>query len=1433
MRKMSICLLVLAMLVTLVPLQSVSVSANETTVYHESFQSGRGIAEQAGGTLTHVTGKEFVGNEDGGALHVTNRSAGWHGADFTFASMNLQNGQTYNVAISIYVDEGVTIPAGAEAYLQMPSGSYPLVANQPYVAGSAVTLNGEFTVDDTQTRLRVQSNEAGASVPFYIGDIRVTGTQTGTNPEPTEILFQSFEDKNLGGWGNRPWESQGVATVVEGPASHGTHALQFGSRANRGSSPSIDLTNVLKSDHTYDISLKIRMGEGTDTLRIASKQVVNNEDTYPWLISNQPVNAEGWTLFERKNFQVSSNTGEFRIWVEADGEVGSAADIYIDEVRIVQHPQSDDVEEPGDLDQTGLFFDFEDGLGDWVARDGEGSVSLSTADNHTPGGSQSLLMTAPVQYNGALVDVLGKMHRNHQYELSAWVKMAEGQSPTVLRISVENSGTYANVSQNATVTADGWVELKGTYVQTNNPTVLNAYIEVANSYGEPRTFYVDDFRLRHMGAVAGPLPVQTNLTPLKEIYKDDFLIGNAGGTLTLDGTNLQLLQHHHNAFTAENAMKPDAMYNSSRQFDPSAGVALADKALEAGMAIHGHVLIWHSQSPTWLAEGTRDEALESMRNHIYQVVEAFGDKVISWDVVNEAVRDNPSNPENWRGALRTTDAPWQQAIGDDYIYWAFRYTKEAIAHFELNEDIKLYYNDYNDDNQNKATAIASMVKELNEQYMEEKGKMLIDGVGMQAHYNLGTSPERVKMSLDRFIALGVEVSITELDITAGNDRQLTEQEAQAQAYLYAQLFKLYKDNAEHIARVTFWGLTDNVSWRAENNPLVFDSRLQAKEVYYAVADPEAYLEAHAPVEVEARQSTAFYGTPVIDGTIDGVWEKATIVPINQYQTAHNGARGNARVLWDNDNLYVLVEVTNNATLDKSSANAHEQDSVEVFLDQKNAKSPTYEAGVGQYRVNFDNETSFNPSGVGEDVVSATKVTGTNYIVELSIPLSEINQAAEMQIGFDVQINDGENGSRRSVAIWNDTTGQGWQDPSVFGVLTLKREGSQPNPPNWTYVPVPQPEQPEEPASEGGVTVAVSEEQIATAISSMRNGVLRLDVTASGSARSVTVALTADQILTARTAGAHSIEITSGLASVQLPIALFDGIAEGAAIELTVTEVDRNTLPANVRSQVGSHAVYDFTLQVDGRQLSDFSQHPVKVSMPFTPRSGDVPSQIVIYHVTEAGALEVIKNGRYNSDTGRVEFNTNHFSKFTAFANPIHFNDARSITWANESIGALAARGIIQGFSENVFGPNQQVTRAQFIQMLIHTLDLEQPGAVSTFTDAKPNVWYSSAVASAQQLGIVTGLPDGSFGIHTPITRDEMAAMVYRAVQATGMELHEVNAASAFRDEQAIGAYAREAVAALQMADIINGVGNNTFDPKGTATRAQAAVILYNLLMKSL
>lgn len=219
--------------------------------------------------------------------------------------------------------------------------------------------------------------------------------------------------------------------------------------------------------------------------------------------------------------------------------------------------------------------------------------------------------------------------------------------------------------------------------------------------------------------------VVEKITPLKSAYTKQFLVGNIVTGANLEGPRFELLKRHYSIATAENSMKPSSLQREKGVFTFEAADAMVDTVLEAGLKIHGHTLAWHQQSPGWMNyEGIpREEALENLITHTKTVTEHFKGRVISWDVLNEAINDNPPNPADWKASLRQT--PWLRALGPDYIEIVFKAAREA------DPNAKLYYNDYNLDNQNKALAVYTMVKELNEKNPNAGGRPLIDGVGMQ------------------------------------------------------------------------------------------------------------------------------------------------------------------------------------------------------------------------------------------------------------------------------------------------------------------------------------------------------------------------------------------------------------------------------------------------------------------------------------------------------------------------------------------------------------------------------------------------------------------------------------------------------------------------------------------------------------------------------
>jgi len=354
------------------------------------------------------------------------------------------------------------------------------------------------------------------------------------------------------------------------------------------------------------------------------------------------------------------------------------------------------------------------------------------------------------------------------------------------------------------------------------------------------------------------------LTPLKEKFSSTFLVGNIASSIDADDTTItnQTLTKHFNALTPENEMKPSSLSKGDDKTAISYTYANADKlvnaAKESTIKVIGHTLLWHQQIPKWQTKiGTdagdspsaeyKAEAITQMKNYITAVVTHFKGKIYSWDVLNEAFPDK--NASDWTTAIRPEN-PWFKAIGSDFVYEAYLAARLA------DPDAILYYNDYNTDQSYRADLIVNMVKAVNKKYSESgdkpsgeaTGRLLIEGIGMQEHHNSGVQAANIRATLNKFKNLGVKVAVSELDVLAqswgdfsGKDgankvanSTVTNNGLLDQATKYAEYMAVYKDFIIDgtIERISFWGVTDNSSWRSAGLPLLFDSNGKAKPAYY-------------------------------------------------------------------------------------------------------------------------------------------------------------------------------------------------------------------------------------------------------------------------------------------------------------------------------------------------------------------------------------------------------------------------------------------------------------------------------------------------------------------------------------------------------------------------------------------------------------------------
>ncbi len=236
---------------------------------------------------------------------------------------------------------------------------------------------------------------------------------------------------------------------------------------------------------------------------------------------------------------------------------------------------------------------------------------------------------------------------------------------------------------------------------------------------------------------------------IKDVYKKHFLIGTAGDLPgNYSDEELALVKDNFNVVTPENCMKPDPVHPSKDTWKFERPDALMKWCADNRIAVHGHTLVWHSQTNDWFfRDGDKDAVTQRIKDHISTLVGRYKGKIQGWDVVNEAISDGGDAKTAKTENLR--NSPWLKALGPDFIPLAFKFAHEA------DPDAKLYYNDYGIEAGPKHESSVVLLKRL------IKDGVPIHGVGIQGHWSTARIPyEALDKAIDDYAKLGLKVSIT-------------------------------------------------------------------------------------------------------------------------------------------------------------------------------------------------------------------------------------------------------------------------------------------------------------------------------------------------------------------------------------------------------------------------------------------------------------------------------------------------------------------------------------------------------------------------------------------------------------------------------------------------------------------------------------------------
>lgn len=616
---------------------------------------------------------------------------------------------------------------------------------------------------------------------------------------------------------------------------------------------------------------------------------------------------------------------------------------------------------------------------------------------------------------------------------------------------------------------------------------------------------------------------------------------------------------------------------------------------------------------------------------------------------------------------------------------------------------------------------------------------------------------------------------------------------------------------------------------------------------------------------------AIKGTPTIDGTMDTIWNSANEISVNKYINTTSGATAVAKTMWDENKLYVYAVVTD-SSLHKESKDAYQQDSIEIFVDQKNDKTDIYGDDDGQYRINFNNEQSFGSNPGGSSLTSAAIVTDTGYVVEAAIDLDKINATEGTVLGFDIQVNnsDNSNGTRDGVAIWNDISGNSWSSLTKIGVVKLvsakvpdtgsgtgsgsgSGSGTIPNDDKikingkndkfaniiskimkgkkHTILEIIDKEI-KKILKDNNLTITIDVKNDSNVVEGKLEGVTFKDLKAKNAVLEINTE-NATYILPTSKINIEKIALALGsdLKDITISIKLEDSSDEKIALaEKNAKKHKHKLVTKPIDFEI---TVTNGDKTIDVSKFDSYIERLIAIPDDFNPK--EIATAVIINtdgSFSHIPTSIVLINGKYYA---KIKSMTN--STYTVIADTKTYSDVQK-HWSKDAVNIVTSRLIMSGTEDEKFNPDMNISRGEFIDSVVKALGLYRNGTgVDSFIDVTKASAYYDSVSIAYEYGLVTGYANNSFKPSSKITRQEAMVIVTKAMKLAGIknDLNENDlntTLSSFKDSEKISSWSKMSIAACIKNNIISGTNSKLIAPQSNITRGEVASILTKILKNS-
>ncbi|MEZ0536482.1 endo-1,4-beta-xylanase [Caldicellulosiruptoraceae bacterium PP1] len=1459
-----------------------------------NFENASNDGFTARGQSTTVSSVYDVAYEGFSSLKIQNRISVWDGCEIDKTNQ-LSSGINYQVSTYVYHTSSQPQPFKIIALIQDENGErYQTIAETIAIPNywKNVFGNLNFSVTGTLRKLSIFIvSQSDTSFPFYIDKFEIAGpNKVG---KPGLIVSSTFESNTVEGWQPR---GNGVSINLNNSISHtGNYSLYVQGRTSNWHGAQIDLKNILQKGKTYTISGWVYQNTGSEqkiTLTMQNQYDGGNTN-YTSIKYSQSVPSDTWVELSG-TFTVSSTANVINNLTLYFESSNTTLSFYIDDINIIDQNAvlfAPEWEIPSLFECYSNYFKIGVAIPYKVLTNStERQMVLKhfnsiTAENEM---KQDAIQTTEGNFNFSIADEYVRFAQENNKVIRGHTLVWHQQVPNWFFYQADGT-TYVSKE-----------ELYNR-LKTHIETVVSRYQgkvyawDVVNEAIDPSQS--DGYRRSHYFNIAGPEYIEKAFIYAHEADPNAKLFYNDYNTE--DPKKRQFIYEMVKSLK-EKGIPINGIGMQCHINIDSPSISEIEKTIQLFSSIPGieiHITELDVNVYTDNSTSFSNPPSDLMVKLAYRYKDLFDLFKKYKNVVTNVTLWGLKDDYSWLNSSRNNfPLLFDKNYQSKYAFWALvepNVIPPLIQKITINNGQAII--DGKEDNTYKTVKPIKIFSEQNE---IASSKILWDNdnlnIFMRVNDNTKDSSDQIYLYIDQNNAKSPNLQPDDIII---NLKRNGEKSCNIEGVINNAVIN--EDNQGYIIEISV--KLPNIL-PVVNSQIGFDISIVDNQLVYNWNDTTSkqLLETSKYGIIvygdKVKIACAKKGTPAIDGEEDEIFKDSEEIITNTVVNGSvNGAYAKVKTLWDENKIYVFAKVYD-PLLNSDNANAWEQDSLEIFIDENNEKSSSYQDDDAQYRVNYNNVKSYGTGALFDKFDTVTKIIYNDgnvegYIVEAAVYAKTIKLYGDLLIGFDVQVNDADNtGKRVNVLTWSDPIGNDYRDTSRFGCLLLSNENTKSISTNLKSLQI----------SAGSLSPAFNPEitnynvTVANNISSIlitpvvedknanitvNNGspsqmvllnvgdnVVTIKVTAfDNSFKIYTININRQNSANSGTTSSGTGQTTSSISSTisnnnsqmqqkqeqntnepdnkqtstNNKEELLVDLKKGVTNAISSKELNIVTIPNVVQLIIPKEAVLSNgiiminEIPIDKIDNLNIASKPIEITTTAKIKGNiEIKFEIDKNLISEDNIPIVLKqkNDKWQIVRTKVVINevtaiSDGGGKYIVAVDKAEniFEDIKS-HWSKDAITKLLTNGIITGYENKTFKPNEKINLNELIVILSRTLNWEGTENENSLNINLP-AWAKDALINAFNKGIINNemLKDSS----KKLTRLEAIELIVKATENLLPKIE--NNKLEFSDIKDISNDKLLSIEKAISLGLISGYSDNTFRPNAPISRAEVCAIISRLL----